>query len=298
MAVLPLLVLLATSQRDHRQLTTDMLYEVPARFSQGCPIVSLDLTSEREGRQSLDFMLDSGATRSMLLNRGEGRDREFEQGHRGVLVPGSGAVYLGAENFAAPNLGQFNPDLIGRLLDLKVRGLLGADFFASHDVLIDYLDQRVFIGRAAAAADDRADWTLVPAKPGSPTLKLRAVDSDLLTLNRTGNRAYATASVAGLQPTWTMRLDTWATRSTLRPESAAKLSRTGRTEHVTAADANFVADQVEAALTLGPALNLTLHPAVTDQVESILGSDAFQAQTLLIQLRNSLARVWPGGVPR
>lgn len=310
MAVSLLVLAVLASQREKSAPTTiETLYEVPARFASGCPIIAVDLTSETKGRQSLELILDSGTTRSILLNESDGLNRKFEQGHRGVLIPGKSAVYAGTQDFAAPDLDQFNQDMVTRLLRLHVQGMLGADFMGSHDVLVDYGAQRVFLSKPIDVADTSIDptrWRLIGFAPDEEGPQRRASSTRLclvdaapsakVQLSRRGQRAYVDAVLSAGGPHWDMRLDTWATRSTLPEAVATGLKRTGVTEHVSAAGTTFTADQVEATVSVSPEVDLDLKPVVTQQVESIIGSDAFQGRTILIQLPHGRMRLWAESV--
>ncbi|MHB8637789.1 MAG: hypothetical protein ACYC96_15095 [Fimbriimonadaceae bacterium] len=289
----------------------EALFEVPARFESGCPIISLDLTSEQKGRQALDFILDSGTSRSLLLNSRAGRKREFDQGRRGLLIPGASTVYAGIQDFAAPNLDQFNKDLIDRLLGLHVLGVLGADFLAVHDVLVDYGSHRVFVSRSKGAREpsSMADrWTLVGSSAGrgpsshsnGPLNRHYFVDgiqAAMVPLFVKGRRQYVNANLAGASsPSWRMCVDTWATRSTLPKSLAPGLARTGKSEQVAAAGSTFVADQYKARVRVAAGVDLDLSPLATEETESILGSDAFQGYTVLLQFGRERFRLWPESV--
>ena len=298
----PLLLLAVRAQVIEQPPTA--LFEVPARFEMGCPILSLDLASEQHGRQPLDFLLDSGATRSMLLNAGVGKERTFEQGKRGLLIPGSSTLYAGFQDFAAPDLAQFNQDLVDRLSRLHVQGILAADFLSNHDVLIDYGAKRVFLSRpieASPAGSLPNLITLVGATvQGGALTRHHTVPTSRaseVTVEAEGRKFYLDASlVEGNGGAWRMRFDTWASRSTLSTSMASRLKRTGASERVSAAGASFDAEQVEATVSLGKGLSVDLKPVATDAVESILGSDAFRDRTLLLQLGHSRLKVWAESV--
>jgi len=268
------------------------------------------MASEVKGRLSLEFILDSGAARSVLLNAAEGRDRAFDQGKRGLLIPGASTIYAGSQDFAAPNVAQFNPNLIGRLFGLHVQGILGADFLTTHDVLIDYGAQRVFLSRAQDGRQtdvNAARWILVGASAvgNEPRTNgvlnqhrlLDAIQSARVPIALRGRRAYINARLAesAIGP-WPMRLDTWATRSTVSLDVASGLKKTGRFEHVSTAGSTFSAEQIEALIAIAADVNLTLTPLATDATESVLGSDAFQGHTILLQFGRAQFRLWPESV--
>jgi hypothetical protein len=307
MAISTLLLLSVVAQRALPQSGSDeALFEVPARFEMGCPIVAFDLASELKGRQKLEFLLDSGATRSMLLNSAEGKGRIFDPGKRGLLIPGASTVYAGFQDFAAPNLGQFNKDLFDRITNFHVQGVLAADFLVGHDVLVDYSAHRVYVSRTIDP--QRQDSSsgrliLVGSRAGGPSQVLNrqylvnSKPSANVGLSAEGRKLYVSATLNdGKSPSWRMRLDTWATRSTLPTKVAAGLRRTGRSEHVSAAAGSFDADQVEASISVADGVRLELKPVSTEATESVLGSDAFQGRTVLLQFGISRLRFWTESV--
>ena len=301
-----LLLALSWQAQSAERSPNEVLFEVPTRFVSGCPIVSFDLASELKGKLPLEFILDSGTTRSLLLNEAEGRARTLDPGRRGLLIPGQSTVYAGSQDFAAPNLAQFNQDLIDRLLSFHVQGMLGADFLTTHDVLIDYGARRVFVSRSrdAREAPSRADRRMLigSSSPGrAPTPNgalnrqclvdgIRAAD---VRLAARGHRVYVSANLVGdsSQP-WEMRVDTWATRSTVPKAVAAGLKRTGVSERISASGSTFNADQVEATISISKGVDLSMKPVATEETESILGSDAFQGHTLLLQFGRARLRLW------
>ena len=230
----------------------------------------------------------------------------------GSLIPGESIVYAGSQDFAAPNLAQFNEDLIKRLLALHVQGMLGADFLTTHDVLVDYGAHRVFVSRSRNAKEPPAEanrWMLIGSGSHGPTARANGplnrqclvdgVQSASVPLSAKGRRLYVSASLSGADsPGWDMRLDTWATRSTSRSKKVAVGVEADRLvgAHFTAAGSTFSADQVEAKVNLATDVALDLKPVATEETESILGSDAFQGHTILLQFRKARFRLWAESV--
>ena len=137
---------------DERASAPERQGLVPLRceFVERLPVVTVAWAVDGKTRESR-FLLDSGAEGSMFFPSADApaarRTAEGEAKPRAVrLWSGSGAGRrdLGSTEFVTIPEGYVTADMAALVERLRIVGLIGADFFAAHDVLLDYREGMIF----------------------------------------------------------------------------------------------------------------------------------------------------------
>ncbi len=124
------------------------LVGLPCAFSQSLPYVDVDCSDGRGTRRSR-LLLDTGANVSFLLG-----PRSETAAHRVRISGGTGRrVPLGNVTFQPVPKGFFGAEFEAMLRKNGAEGVLGADFAATRDVLVDYGRGSIY-ATAPKGADD------------------------------------------------------------------------------------------------------------------------------------------------
>ncbi|MFY9632116.1 MAG: retroviral-like aspartic protease family protein [Candidatus Cybelea sp.] len=151
---------------------------IPAKFTDGGIIVPVSI-----GTRTLDFLLDSGSS-DLLIDpgvagelgmRSSGAEQYSFAGDFTLANARAQSVSVGG--LTAANVAFSTARFEEQLTDSRVVGLLGADFFASGVVEVDFEKKRLTMLRALPAGLAAAGWSPIPIRLDSEVPMVKAIFS-------------------------------------------------------------------------------------------------------------------------
>lgn len=149
--------------------SSESLFETKAQFSKDVPFVSLVCGSRAHPGADCRFLLDSGCYASFKLNV-----NGSPKGERVFFSVTPQESMLSGLSHLMPIPKEFNPSLFDYLTKSGYEGILGADFFRQHDVVIDYASRKLYLSPILSKAHRWDAYTSFSLETASKKIVVKA----------------------------------------------------------------------------------------------------------------------------